>query len=251
MAKQHGLGMRLFVGGYNLSGDVGAINSIRGGPTALDMTGIDASAHEREGGVRDGGIDYTSFFNDASGHSHPVLKTLPTTDQIVTACVGTTLGFPAVACVGKQIGYDGTRNADGSLLFAVQTAGTKYGVEWGKQLTAGIRTDTGATTGASVDFGSTPAVGLFAQAYLHVFSFTGTDVTIKIQTSEDDAVGDPFADRISFTQVTAGPTAERAVHSNAGQSVERYARVITTTSGGFSNLQFAVMLNQNLTVVSF
>ena len=38
MAKQGGLGDRLFVGGYNLSGDIGSVQRIAGGPAALDVT---------------------------------------------------------------------------------------------------------------------------------------------------------------------------------------------------------------------
>ncbi len=98
MAKQTGLGDNFYVGGYNLSGDTQALGSIHGGPAALDMTSIDQSAFERQGGLRGGGIEWTSYFNDAAGQAHPALSTLPTADVILTYARGTTLGAPA-ACI--------------------------------------------------------------------------------------------------------------------------------------------------------
>lgn len=84
-----------------------------------------------------------------------------------------------------------------------------------------------------------------AQAYLHAFSFTGTDVTVTIQDSADNST---FANVASFafTQITGGtPSWQRiAIANNA--TLRRYVRAITTTTGGFTNLQFAVVLVRNL-----
>ena len=157
---------------------------------------------------------------------------------------------PSAATIAKQINYDPTRAADGSLTIAVQALSNAYGLEWGKQLTAGIRTDTGATNGTGVDSGAAGTVGL--QAWLHVTAFTGTDVTIKLQESSDDGSGDAYADVTggAFTQVTSGPTSER-IATSASQAVEQYLRVVTTTTGGFSSLSFAVMVNINATATVF
>lgn len=248
MAKQSGLGDKLFVAGYDLSGDVGALNKIGGGPAALDMTGIDKSAYERFGGMLDGGIDFTGFFNDAAGRAHPRLSTLPTTDQIVTYLRGQGIGNAAASIVAKQVNYDFTRGADGALGIGVSTTGAaSYPLEWGEQLTAGIRTDTSATNGSSLDAGAASAHGL--QAYLHVFAFTGTSVTVKIQSSSDNGAGDAWADITGggFTAAT-GVTSQR-IETVVGQAVERYLRVVTT--GTFSNAQFAVQVTRNQTARSY
>lgn len=248
MAKTSGLGDNCYVGGYDLSGDVGALGAIAGGIAGTqDQTGINASAHERTHLLRDGRFEFTSFFNDASNQSHSALSSLPTTDRIVTYCRGTTLGNPAAAMVGKQINYDFTRPADGSLTIAVQVLPNAYGLEWGRQLTAGKRTDTGATNGASIDTTASAAFG--AQAYLHVFSFSGTNVTVKIQDSADDS---NWADvtGLSFTQITSSPTSERLATAS-GATIRRYLRAVTVTAGGFSALQFAVMINKNETSTTF
>lgn len=248
MAKQSGLGDNLYVAGYDLSGDIGSLETIGGGPTPLEVTGINKSAFERIGGLRDGAIEYAAFFNPSSNQAHDRLSDLPTTDQILSYCRGTDLGSPAACLVGKQINYDGTRGDDGSLTFKVQAQANGYGIEWGRQLTAGKRTDTTATNGSSVDLGSASPGAFGLQAYLQVFAFTGTSATIKIQESSDDGAGDAFAD------VTGGSFgAQSAIGASriatAAINVERYLRVVTT--GTFSNVVFSVVAIRNDTAVVF
>ncbi|MFZ3473089.1 hypothetical protein ACODT3_10855 [Streptomyces sp. 4.24] len=459
MSKQSGLGDGLIVDGANLSGDTGSLGRIAGGPAALEVTGIDKSAMERIGGIRDGGIDWSSWFNPATGRAHDNLSTLPIGDRIITYQRGTSLGKPAACLIGKQIGYEPTRADDGAMTIALQAQANGYGLEWGEQVTPGVRTDTGATSGTGVAFGydgedylalpgtsgnyaSTPdaasldivgdidlrarvamddwtpatestviakytatgnqrsyalvvtaagalmfrwsedgtaektetssatlglaagattwvratldadvggtdatvtfytsddgstwtalgtpqAVGavtsIFAstavlelgsrtggttnllagkifraevrssiggtlvaapiagtagitdatprtwtvngtaylssrtryglQAYLQVLSFTGTDVTIKLQSSTDNGGTDAYADVTGggFTQVTAGPASQRIATSGALE-VERYLRVVTTTSGGFTELSFVVVACVNITETEF
>jgi hypothetical protein len=247
VGKQTGLGDNLYVSGYDLSGDVGSLSRIGGGPALLEVTGIDKSAPERRGGLRDGAIEFSAFFNDAAGQAHPTLSALPTANRIVSYFRGTTLGAPAASVYARQINYDPTRAADGSLTIAVSTLSDAYGIEWGNQLTAGKRTDTGATAGSSYDFGAGSTNGL--QAYLHVFSFTGTSCTVAIQESSDDGSGDAFANVTDgvFTAAT-DVTSERIATSNS-QTVERYLRINTT--GTFSECTFAVVVVRNDFAVVF
>lgn len=252
MAKQAGLGDNLFIAGYNVSGDVGQIREMGGGPAALINTAIDKSAVERIGGVRSGRLNFNAWFNDASNQEHDALSSLPTADVILTYLRGTTLGNPAAAMVAKQIGYDMTRGPDGALEFTIDALSNAYGIEMnGLSLTAGVRTDTGATNGSSVDLGAATANGL--QAYLQALDFTGTDVTITVQESSDDGAGDAFGNVTGggFTQITGStPLTERIATSNS-QAVERYLRVVTTTSGGFSDLDFVVVVFVNDSAVVF
>lgn len=248
MAKQTGLGDGLIYHGYDFSGDWMTIRDIGGGPAPLNFTGINKSAFEREGGNRDGRFAATSFFNDAAGRAHTQLSSLRTTDVIVTYLRGTTIANPAASINSKQPNYDGTRATDGMYTFAVDCVGNSYGLEWGKQLTAGVRTDTGATNGTGVDFG-TGSTTFGLQAYLQVTAFDGTDVTIKLQESSDNGSGDAFADVTGggFTTVT-GITAER-IQTARNLTVERYLRVVT--SGTFTSVSFAVMVNRNDTSTAF
>lgn len=249
MTKQTGLGDNLYVAGYDLSGDVGGLSRIGGGPNPLPVTGIDKSGQERLGGVRDGGLEFQTWFNKATAQEHLRLSPLPTTDQIVTYCRGTTLGNAAASCVAKQINYDADRGNDGSLTFGVQALANGYGLEWGNQLTAGKRTDTGATAGTAFDSGAaTTNFGI--QAYLHVMAFSGTDVTIKIQESSDNA-GDAYADVTGggFTAVS-GVTSQR-IATATNLAVERYLKVTTTTSAGFTSVTFSVMVVRNALAPTF
>lgn len=239
MSKQSGLGDNLYVDGYDISGDVNSLEKIGGGHGVWDSTGIDKYANERLGTVRDGEISWAGFFNDATSQEHDALKTLPTTDRHLMYCRGTTLGNPAACMVAKQLNYDWTRGNDGSLSSKLTAQSNGYGLDWGKLLTAGKRTDTSATNGTSVDYSAAGTNG--AQAFLQVFSFTGTSVTVKVQSSSDNGVGDAFADvaGLTFTAAT-GRTVQRLAVTGA---IERYLRIATT--GTFSSAVFAVSVNVN------
>lgn len=245
--KSSGLGDNFYLHGYDLSGDIGSI-STSGGPALLDVTGIDKSAYERIGGLRTGGMSWQAWFNPAANQAHDRLENLPTTDVHCAYFRGTTLGNPAACMVAKQLNYDGTRAADGAFTFAVEAQSNAYGLEWGKAMTAGKRTDTAATNGSSVDFG-TGSTTFGLQAYLQVFAFTGTSVTVSLEESADNGAVDPWTAVTggSFTAAT-GITAER-IATASNQTVERYLRVVTT--GVFTNAVFAVVVNRNDTATAF
>lgn len=213
------------------------MDTVGGGPELLEDTGLNKHAIERLGGLIDGTMEFTTFFNTATDAEHDALKSLPLTDRIISYFRGTTIGNAAASIVAKQGNYDGERGDDGSLTCSVEAVANGYGTQWGNMLTAGKRTDTTATNGTSYDFGSgSTTFGL--AAFLHVFAFTGTSATIKLQESSDNGAGDAFADVTGggFTLVT-GRTSQR-IQTSLVQTVERYLRVVTT--GTFSNLVFAV-----------
>ena len=243
MAKQTGLGDQLFIAGYDIGGDVSAIGSLSTPRETLPSTGITKFANERLFGKRDAQAEFTTYFNVATDQEHSALKTLPTTDRQVMYLRGTSLGDESFGMVAKQLNYDPARGDDGSLTFGVSAMSNAYGGDWCNQLTAGKRTDTTATNGTGVDFG-TGSLSFGFQAYLQVFSFTGTSVTIKLQESSDNGGGDAFADVSggAFTVVT-GRTDERIQSVSDTLTVERYLRVVTT--GTFSNVVFAVSVCRN------
>jgi hypothetical protein len=243
VAKSGGLGDNLYIAGYDASGDIQALGNIGGGPALLNMTSIRSPAYERQGGLRSGQFEMTTFFNSdtVTPATHEKLSALPRTDVIMTYCRGTTLGDPAASLVAKQTNYDPQRGDDGMLTFSVAAQSNGFGIEWGRQLTAGQRTDTAATTGTSIDTVASASFG--GQAYLHVIAFTGTDVTIKIQDSADNST---FADVASFafTQVTAAPASERIALGNTA-TLRRYLRATTVTTGGFTSVTFSVNVIKN------
>ena len=239
MAKGSGLAQRAFVGGYDLSGDVAAITRCASPRPIWEIPGINRSAQERLLGLGDGEISFTTWFNDAALQEHVILKTLPTADTQIMWAMAATIGATAVGLIAKQINYDPTREADGALSIAVQALANGVVLEWGELLTAGVRTDTAATNGSSLANAASSASGL--AAYLQVFAFTGTSVTVTIQESSDNGVGDPWATSIAFTAAT-GITTERKTVTG---TVEMYLRVITT--GTFTSALFAVMARRGTT----
>lgn len=183
MSKTSGLGDALYIAGYDLSGDIGSVGRIGGGPALLDVTSIDKDAMVRIGGIRDGAMDFTAFFNVDAARAHARLSALPTADVVATYFRGSTLGNPAAGLVAKQANYDGNRGADGAFTFAVNAQANGYGLEWGQMLTAGKRTDTEATNGTAVDG------GLQGEA-VNITSSSVADPTVITATAHGLVTGD-------------------------------------------------------------
>jgi hypothetical protein len=247
MAKSTGLGQNLYLGGVDLSGDTGSIDTVHGGPNALEMTGIDKLARERFGGLYDGELSWTSFFNTAAGQAHPTLSTLPTTDIGLMYVTGLLVGSPAACLVAKQMMYDPTRPGDGSMLFKLQAlsnSGINSALEWAEMLTAGKKTDGAPANGASIDFGAVSTL-FGATGWLHVFTVTGTSVTVKIQDSADNGT---FADvaGLTFAAVAPGGAPQyQRLQTASSATIRRYVRAITT--GTFSNAVFACAFTRHKT----
>jgi hypothetical protein len=248
MAKSSGLGAALWVGGYDISGDVGSVDKISAKQATIEVTGINKFAIERVYALRDGSIDFTSFFNPSNNGSIPgakgehfILSQLPTADTQVICCPSATaIGQPAAALQAKQINYDPKRSAKGELTFQTMADGEGFGMEWGVLATPGVRTDTTATNGTTLDNAASTAFGL--QAYLQVMSVTGTSVTVTVAHSTDNVT---FTSLVAFAAATPGasPQAQRVSVSNA-TTVNRYLRIQTT--GTFSNAVFGVVVVRNV-----
>ena len=165
---------------------------------------------------------------------------------------GTTEGNDAAACIAKQVNYDPSRDSDGSLTFGVEAQSNAFGLEWGRMITPGIRTDTGIANGTSVDQG-TGSTSFGLQAYIQTFDFTGTDVTVAFHESQNDGSPDAWGAVTggAFTTITSGDQHQERIATATGQTIERWLRLTTSTSGGFSALEFAVMFVRNTAVPVF
>lgn len=246
MAKETGLGARLFLDEYDISNDVGSVGNISKAINVLELTGIDKSAPERQAGLRTAQITNSPYWNPTNAHL--AMRNRNGTDRLVSYYHRATLGAPVASMVCKQVAYDGTRGADGSFTANHDSLSNAYWLDWGLALTAGKRTDTTATNGTGVDFslqGAPLSFGL--QAYVHVFSFTGTNVTFTIQSSSDNGVGDAFSAVTggAFTAMTG--VGFQRIQTSRTQAIERYLRVVT--SGTFTNVVFAVQATVNQTTV--
>jgi hypothetical protein len=254
MAKQAGMGDNLYISGIDVSGDIGSIQRIGGGPALLDTTAINASAMERIGGQFSGELSFASYFNDggganragATGSTFLTLSALPTTDVLLTYARGTTLGNQGAGMIGKQVNYDANRGQDGALLFSVQALSNAYPLEFGRQLTAGKRQDTTATAaGSATSVDLTDVSTSFGwSAYLQVFSFTGTSCTVSIHDSANNSAF-TLLSGASFTAAT-GVTSQRIQAATATATVRRYVSV--NTAGTFTECTFAVLFVRHTTL---
>lgn len=239
MAKSSGLGATFLIGGVDLSGDVSSLDSISGGPNPLDVTAIKDSANERIGGLRSGDLQFTTWFDPLV--EHPVLSALPTTDTIATGYFSPTVGSPAFSINGLQLNYDGTRGADGSFSFKCEVQSDAFGLEWGELLTAGLRTDTTATTGAFQDDGAGTTFG--AQAYLQLTALTGTNVVVTLTHATTS--GGTYNTLMAFNSMTALGTQRISVSGTVNEFIK------VATSGTFTSATFAVHFVRNQTAVTF
>ena len=236
MAKKSGLGQQIFVHGYDLSGDVSAIDNAGSPRDLLDATALNASAHERLVGLSDGNISVSSWFNDATEQEHAAYSGLLTTNRIVLWAFGATRGDVAAGLVAKQMNYDGSRGSDGSLALSVESLGASgVPLEWGNTLTTGKETHASAGSSTSRDDGAATSAGM--AAYLEIVDCDSGTPTVQIQESSDNGASDAWTNVITFSTVgyASAPTAERLTMSG---TVKRYLRV--TTTGTFSNLDFCV-----------
>lgn len=245
MAKQSGLGSQLYIGGNDIGATVASLDNVSTPRATLPATAITQSAEARMFGLRDGSGEFTAYFDPAAQATHSVLRALPTADTQLIFAMSNTLGDEAFSMVGKQINYDPSRADDGSFMFKVSCQSNGFGADWTNQLTAGKRSDTTATNGTGVNFASAanPTSAAFGfQAYLQVFSFTGTSITFTLQDSADNVSFANLTDGV-FTVVSAAPAFERIQSSSATATVRQYVRVIT--SGTFSQCTFVVTFIRN------
>lgn len=240
--KASGIGARLLVDGYNLSGDIGAVQTIRGGPALLDLTDITQPAHHRTGGLLSGELGFNALWDTDPDAAHDVLSALPTTDRQVIYLHRNAHAAPAAALSAKQVNYDPSRGQDGSLVAAIQALSQGTPLDWCEVLTAGIETIASAASGTAIDDAAATAFG--AAGYLHALSIGSGTATVAIQDSADDV---SYADvtGLVFTAV-ASRTSQRLVTSRTA-TIRRYLRVNVT--GTFTNLVAVVAVNRYLTAV--
>ena len=243
--KVSGLADQFYVAGYDLSGAVNALDKIACPVATWDATTISQSAAARGFGQRDGGIDFTTLMLiDSAGPTDVTgnLKALPTADVIGTyamAAGAMAAGNPGACILAKQVGYDPTRDNKGFLTLKVSLQANGYGLEWGKQLTAGLRTDTAATAGPVYDDAAATSYG--GQAYFQLTAFTGTSVTIDIQHATTSG-GSYVTTGLTSQAFTAAPGWQRVAVANT-TTIDEFLKVVTT--GTFTSAKFSVVFVRN------
>lgn len=224
MTKQTGIPSKLWIDAYDVSGDIGAINTIGNSRAQLDVTSIQDDYMSRLPGVGDSTLSFTSFFNTTGAHAR--LSAMATANKIVTASVGTAIGAAAATMVGPEVTYNTVRGADGSLVSTAEfLSNNGQGAEWG--FLGAFQTFAAAGSAATLDGAAATSTG--SAAVLHLTSIASGTATFKVQDSADDS---SYTDvtGLAFTASSAG-TAQR-VSSAAGATLRRYTKVVATGTFG-------------------
>jgi len=237
MAKTNGLNCRLYVEGYDLSGDA---NSFSGGGyinELLDVTTLDVSARKRIIGSVDSEMSFDAWFDNAASHQHAVWSSnsgkLPTADQDILIPMGSAVGDQFVGLVAKEGAYNVARSGGSAISANATFSANGSAAEFGEMLTAFDDTHSSASSGTVVDSGASSSNG--GSGYLQLLSLDSGSVTVNLQ--ESTSSGGSYSNFMTFSTVAAAaaPSAERL--TNEG-TVQRYIKV--TTTGTFSNAKIVV-----------
>ena len=238
MAKGSGLAQDFYFGGFDLSGDTNSIKKCGSSRPALDVTGLNKSAHERINGLSDGEISFNVLFNKATSQEHDALKGMPSTDVLGMWLTARTLGDPVACLTAKQINFNWSRSTDGALIGSVQALGQGVPVEWGylltKKVTHGSATD---ETGHILTGGAQTTKG--GVGFLQHFTADSGTVHYDIEDSPDstNGVDGAWTILLSFSDV-ATPWDEIAERVEITGTVEKYVRASSNET--FTNAAFAM-----------
>jgi hypothetical protein len=108
MAKTSGLGDNFYVGGYDISGDVGSIDQISTPTATFDVTSIKDYANERIFGRRDADVQFTSFFEYSGTATTPAVPatTVPYKSTVLVPVLVKVIGgtVTGVSVNGSSVG---------------------------------------------------------------------------------------------------------------------------------------------------
>jgi len=237
MAKTNGLNCRLYVEGYDLSGDANSLSGLGYTNELLDVTTLDVSAKKRLIGTVDTEMSFDAWFDNAASHQHAVWSSnsgkLPTTDQDILIPMGSAVGDQFVGLIAKEGTYNVARSGGSAISATASFSANGSTAEYGEMLTAFDDTHSSAGSGTVVDSGASSSNG--GTGFLQLLSLDSGSVTVNLQ--EATSSGGTYTNFMTFSTVAAAaaPSAERL--TNTG-TVQRYIKV--TTTGTFSNAKIVV-----------
>ena len=243
MAIKSGLGQQFYTAGYDISGDVGAVDEMSVTIADLVVAGIDKSAAVRVQTRADARCAYSGFFNKAAGQQHAALKGMPTADVLESFLIaGAVRGAVAMQLLATRLQpYVHTHGRDGSAEFSVAGMANNAPLEDSVLLTAGTDSHGSASSSASVDEngagGGDSAEG--AIGFLQVMSFASGTPTFILEDSSNDSA---WATLISFGAVAARTGVRTTVTGAVGRDFR------ATTTGTFTTAVFMLAVRRGLTV---
>ncbi len=230
---KHLRGMRLFAGGYDLSGEARMIGSLANVFGEIEIGGWSDDFHNflHDGQRQLGAPGFQAIINDIAGKSMPVLKDLDVAEVSVLFGSGgadPVLADPAYMLPAVQM--TGLSSLEGGVAvisadFLADAGQHDADIQSPMGVVAEPKTArTNTYDGTTIDQVASTALG--AWAILHVFVSDGGEWALKIQDSPNDSA---WSDLITFSSI--GDSVEAEV-GNASGTIDRYVRFQGTRVSG-------------------
>ncbi len=228
--------MRLYCGGYDLSGDARVLSSLDNKFAWVDLTGwSDAIRAGLADGQRQVGVrGFQALLNDAAAGAFTALKNADNT-QIVSVALGSgtepAVSDPAYLLASAQIsdnaGWDGRAAAiNADFVPDAAQANANAVRPWGKVLLP-LTALAATTNGTAINNGAASTAGAHAQ--LHVLATAAGNFAFTLEHSTTGAFAGEEATLMTFTANGSAITAERQV---AAGTVNQYVRFRAVRTGG-------------------
>jgi hypothetical protein len=247
MTKQTGAtgGQRLFVDGYDVSGNIAALSSMSATRDQLDYTDITQTAKDRRGGLVDGKMSFKGWWDATVGATPPAVHDIfkvPRTAAIVTFWDAQLAGSAACGLAADQANYKVDRAEAGSLAWTVDAeASGGFGLEWGYSLTAGNQLfASGTLYGSDCDdlVGAPTSTAFGAILYVHLISIASGNITISVV--EGSSASPTAAIAGCTTALLTAQGAYRLPSTSATATIRQYTRL--KVAGTYANARVAAML---------
>lgn len=243
MAIQPLLDCKLFVDGWDLSGDHNAI-ALNHAAEILDTSTFGDTTRTRIGGVKTLDFAHEGLWNGG----------VDKIDEVLFGRIG--LSDVPVTIAPKQTASPAGTEGETGFFFNSLHAEYSFGGVFGEMLAfnvSGEATDdlirgtillnaakTASGNGTAFQVGAVLAAEKL-YAVLHVLAVSGTTPTLDVKVQSDDASGFPSAtDRITFTQKTA--IGSQMATPISGAITDDWWRVNYTIGGGSPSFTFAVLI---------
>jgi hypothetical protein len=138
---------------YNVSGDIGSLDTCQLTVTPFDVTGIDKSVHERLAGLLDAKFGYTGFWNPAAGGLTQISQALAGADGAGIYAGSAAEGAYGFAIEGLITDWSITRAATGALTTKTAFESDVGNAVWG-MIGANATDASNTATHTPIDFGA-------------------------------------------------------------------------------------------------
>lgn len=229
--------VRVYLDKYDLSGDLNSTSQSFNVETPV-VTCFNHTGPRRLEGNYDTEDSDLGFFDGDTAAYDAILASIvgDGIDHYLGKTFGTTEGDTAYEKIVRISGQPRAGGIGGAVLlnFDAKGAGGAY-----RGVILRSATVTGAGNGTGQNLGATVSGDEFAVTF-RLLSFTGTNITLKVQGSSDDGGGDAYADIASLT--SGALTAIGVVRVSTTAATEAWKRL--NVSGTFSSALILVTCGQ-------